>query len=666
LFQRTLLTGLAVSLLVVQACGSDDGKKKVQAAPDGGMGGEAGHSGSPDMGGSMAGAPAAGQPPVVVTGGAGGAGGEAPLPITAGAGAGGEPPVYVPDPELLFSVKAGAEGLDGTAISSAAYAQNLIYTSKTGSQSDVDGTNEVKITGEALGLAADDEIVAFALPQVEPQNPLYLFSLADGSEGAYTARSYWFYQNEGTAQSQLFYSDGVQSYRDLGEGGDEYGYNALFASESSLGLSPGPDGPADDLTGMAVHDAKQPITEVYFTVGSAAAGADGSAVAGVAAAERSCTLFKSDLDGQNSIAYSCADLGLLPGDRLDALTIYEADDSVEVVFSVGNGAQGALGSGVEAARLLTTWIGATLFKSPGDATNAVLKNPEDFALTDHTADDIDGLAIIDQPKASVTHGGSCQLSYDPLDAVNGGGLTFISGTSWMGSNVLFVYGQNAAQSNQVLAYNASTCAFLQQRALPAGFEYPRTFTALPLTGWSAAKPLDKVEYLMAAFDQGFGKELRSYDAAGAYLATYAIGNTDYTSSVERLVYEPVGDQLYLILSANYYGPQNMFTALPRPDGTNTLTADFKRMTQPCANGPDVVGTDSAGNLYVARQQAETSGIDYRVCAFAPNGELLPMPYGWTSDTQGNTGGFIVPGGGHYLLHSEASPITIERGAFQAP
>lgn len=672
MFQRTFLTGLAITLLVVQACGSDDGKKRSRSADDGGAGGEAG---GPDSGMNISGAPAAGQPPVNEggAGGAiasGGAGGEPPLPSSAGAG--GEPPSpYVPEPELLFSVKADAVGLDETGIRAAEFTQNLIYTSNTGSQAHVDGSNAVKITGESLGLAADDSIVAFALPQAEPTNPLYLFSLADGSEGAFTARSYSYYQDEGTAESELFYSDGVQSFRDLGEGGDELGYNALFASESSLGLARGFDGPDDDLTGMAVHDAKQPITEVYFIVNDLSVGADGSALGDVPPDERGCTVFKSDLDDAHSVAYSCADLGLLPGDQLDALAIYATADSADVVFSLRMDAQGAVGSGVEATRLAANrGFGATLFRSAGDTSNTLFKAAKDFGLGDNSnysdADDIDGLAVVDQPKASVAHAASCELTYDPFgaDAEGGGGLTYVTGTSSLGNNVLVVWGQTATQS-RLIAYNANTCAFLQQQDLPAGFEYPGTVAIAPLTGWAPGKPLDNVEYWIAAYEAGYGKELRNYDATGTYVATFSIDNSDNTSSIQRLLYHPASDQLYLLMSQNYYGPQSIFTVLPRPDGVKLIEADFKRLALPCAADAEIAGLDTAGNLYLASAQ-NAAAFDYRVCAYAPHGELLPAPYTWNSDIDSNATGFIVPGGSHFLINTEVTPMVIERGVFRAP
>lgn len=661
MFQRTFLTGLALTVLAVQACGSDDGKKKVTAS-DAGMGGEATPPG-PDSGGSSAGMPvgSAGEPPTSVAGTAG-AGGVGEPPIEPTAGAGGEPnPPVAPDPELLFSVKSGAHGLPNTAINAAGNEENFIYTSKTQSLDPMDGTNEVKITGAQLGLDAADQIVSFAILQAEPKNPTYLFSVADGSEGSSATRVYSAYwDDDQTEAGDLFYSDGVPSSRNLGEGGDQHGYNALSATFRSLGLSEGAEGDPDDLTGLAVHDVHVPITELYFTVRADAVGATDSAVATAEPDQRSCTVFKSSLDGQNSIAFSCAQLGLLPLDQIDALAVYGPTTPTEVVFSVNGSAQGAVGSAVETTQENGN-VGATLFGSPGDGSNVVLKNDSDLGLGGNVNDEIDGIAVVDGPKTSVAHAASCSLAYDPLDPVAGGGLASISGTSHLAANVVVFFGQTATPTNRLIAYDATTCAFLQQHDMPVDFEDTLGLAIVPLAGWSATKPLDKVEYLRVGQDQAYGKELRRYDAAGVPATPLLISGTDYSGGIAALVHDPVGDRLYMLLTNGNYPPSLDFAVLPRPAADATgLTATFKHLVLPCADEAELTGTDAAGNLYLAKSQ--DNGFDYRICGFRPDGELLPAPYAWTSNLFGNHGGFIVPGGAHFLVHDGVTPIVIERGS----
>lgn len=665
MFQRTFLTGFAFALLAAQACGSDDGKKHVDST-DAGMGGEAGQAPEPSAGGSPAGAPSSGTSGEAPTP-AGGNGGQAPVEPTAGAG--GEPPLpIVPKPELLFSVKPGAQGLADTAISGAANPENAIYTSKTGSQVAVDGTNEVKITGESLGLAPTDQIVAFAIMQATPQNPTFLFSVSDGTEAARTTRLYEEYlatEGSATTQGDVYYSDGNPSYRD-GENGGPTGYQAMLATEQSLGLSFGRnDTEYDDLTGLAVRDANIPITELYFTVNVDAAGATGSAVATAIPAERSCTVFKSALDGTNTVAFTCAALGLstgdgeIPPDAIDALAVYGTTEPTSVVFSVTNNSQGVADSAV-AMTSASGGLGATLFESPGDGSNAVLKQANALGLSENSNDELDGLGVIDAPKAKAVNAGSCQLTYDPLNA-DMGGLANFTGTSHVGTDVLVVAGTVNATTSRLIAFNATSCAFLQQVDVPSGFEDTLRTAIVPLAGWSAAKPLEKVEYLSMTLD-GISQALSRYDVAGTLVQAFPLANTEY-NGVNGIVYSPAGDQVYVMLNQNGYSRYKVF---PRP-GAEVTSIDTPSFywTHPCGYRTDINGTDAAGNLYLAQGQGFNT-TDYRVCAFTPEGELLPAPYVWTGNIENYRGGFIVPGVSQFLLHGGDGAWVIERGAYKAP
>jgi len=526
-----------------------------------------------------------------------------------------------------------------------------------------------------MGLDPADQIVAFALPQAEPENPLYLFSVADGSEGASPTRVYQAYWDEAnTEQGKLYYSDGVQSLRSTGEGGDQYGYNALAASDVSLGLAPGGvDAAADDLTGLAIHDASSPITELYFTVNTGAVGATDSGVAGVSVDERACTVFKTALDGKNSVAFSCDDLGLLgESDQIDALAVYGTTSPAKLVFSVSASSQGVIGSAVEAAHSTNRgYVGATLFSSTGDGANAVVKTDRDLGLGEAIDDELDGLAVVDSPpKSSIAHKGSCSLSYDPLDAVAGGGLTSINGSSRIGQNVMVLYGQTTAQQNRLLAYNATTCAFLQQQELPGDFQSLTDVAIVPLPGWSATKPLDKVEYLRVAADQAYGEELRRYDATGTLLKAFPISpwDTNFTDAMAAVVYDPAGNRLYALAINNRYGFRRLeFALIPRP-AVDAEVADilpsFGFLSSPCADEVALTGTDADGNLYVARRQ--TAVTDYLVCGFSPYGELLAPPSSWSSDAATDGRGFIAPGASTFLLRSTTTPIVIERGGYQLP
>jgi hypothetical protein len=417
--QKTLLTGLGLVWLAAQACRSGEGKNEAGDAGMGGQAGQAGQAGSPDRSTDSGGAPggAGGEPAVV--GGVGGtdeipAGGMGGAPeVVGGAGAGGLP--RLPELELLFTVKEDEgrrHGLPGTALygeggeggqGSLPHPQNLIFTSSTGSQDRVNGTNAVRVTGVDLGLDPTDSIAAFALVQPEPANPLFFFSVNDGSKGQIASGVYRA-QNHGEAEeAHVYYSEGT-------------GDNALFATEASLGLDGGEPYSADpdDLIGLAAHDAREPLGDIYFTVNADAAGAADSAVATTVANERGCTVFRSERDGTNSVAFTCTELGLAVDDQIDGLALWGDSTPSRVLFSVTEDSLGATNTAVWALTSAATRAAATLFESPGDGSNAVHKSDLDLGLSPHKAgdlnrrDDIDGFTMVDVPVARrVARAASC-------------------------------------------------------------------------------------------------------------------------------------------------------------------------------------------------------------------------------------------------------------------
>ncbi len=398
-----------------------------------------------------------------------------------------------------------------------------------------------------------------------------------------------------------------------------------------------------------------------------AVGADGTAVATADATERGCTVFKSKLDGGNEVAFNCAELGLLPdSDQVDALAVYGAATPTKVVFSVTTASQGVVGSAVEATQLAANGqVGCTLFASVGDGVNTVFKASRDLGLGDYyyIDDDIDGVAVIDAPNGKATKAGSCELTYDPFDATNGAGLQYTNGATNIGANIIVLHGTMADNSARLLAYNATTCAFLQQVDFPQGFGYAQSTAIVPLAGWSATKPFEKVEYLSVEADQVLGLKLSRYDATGTFVKAFPIVNTQYYYSVDAVVYEPVNDQVYLLLGES---PDRTIRVVPRPDASVTqIDVPVYDRTHPCGYSANIRGTDAAGNLKVTGSPSSTEG-DYRVCTFTPHGELLPEPYFWTATPAGGYG--VIANGSHFLVRDDGgqNPISIERGTYKAP
>lgn len=674
MFQRTFLTGLALSLLVVQACGSDSGKHAVQAE-EGGAGGETGVAGEPGKGGSenFAGMPAGGEAPVVVPmSGAGGV----PEPVTGGGGEAGTPVVVVPpDPQLLFVAKAGAVGLAGTGVAaqSATNPQNSIYATQTGSQARVDGTNEVVVTGTSLGLDPADKILSFTELQAEPANPVYLYSLADGGEGAPSTRSANEWWITGANQGDVYSSDGTSTFRYLGEGGDQYGYNALVATERSIGLLGEHDGIPDDLGALLARDANQPLGELYFTVSSDSVGAVDGGVAGVDPMERSCTVFRSKRDGKSSVAFSCNDLGLALGDTIDGLLVYGATKPSKVVFSVTSGSVGVVGSAVKAAADALVNVGGRLFQSAGDATNTLLKQPVELGMRETDADEIDGLTVVDgpNPPSAVKTGTSCDITFDVFDAAQGNVVT-VSGVTNIGTNVLVVLGQNAT-SDRAVAYDATTCKNLQAVDLPLNFIQAWNLAIAPTTDWSSKTPLTNVQYLNVVTNvDNTEANLQVFDAAGVLQKAYGLGpDFPINPGLNALLHDPNNDRLFILTNGYRYNSNyNQIlwqTAMPGAQ-TTSLSATGHQLALPCGTNTNVRGVDAQGNVYLAEPQGTGAWESYAVCTFSPGGELLSPPYSWPNHANTQTLGFIVGLGPHVLLHSNgnAAPSGIQRDTHSSP
>jgi hypothetical protein len=531
------------------------------------------------------------------------------------------------------------------------------------------------VVGADLGLADGDAIVAFTVLQPEPQNPLYLFSVRDGGEGGPATRvdeSIWASNEE---EGDVYFSDGVPGWHFNGESGDPFGYNGLLMSEVSLGLAPWVDEtPPAELRDILPHDANQELTELYFTTDGSATGAIGSAVEATPANERGCTVFRSALDGTNTVAFTCAELGLVPTDQIDGLILFGDAAPSEVIFSVSRDATGATGTAVESAALNGPDVGATLFSSGGDDTNTLFLSAHDLGMGGNflLEDDIDGIAVVDSPQASVAHAATCNIVYNPFDAAEGN-LSFVDGTTTIGDNVLVVHGSTAAYISRLIAYDATTCAFLQQKDMPIGFEQTRGRVVIQLPDWAVATPLDNVQYLRAE-TSGSNMMLYTYDAAGMYVKSIPIVTLTNGESIQGVVYDPVGDRIYLLTESNNGGSSYRLrlSKFPRPDAAATeVDPETSILPLPCTRDARVAGVDALGNLHLAQLQGqglEGDPLTYRVCSYGAAGELLPQPYFWTPEVVPEQRGFIAGGTSFFLLNtnSDDGPSVIERSVYQPP
>jgi hypothetical protein len=307
-----------------------------------------------------------------------------------------------------------------------------------------------------------------------------------------------------------------------------------------------------------------------------------------------------------------------------------------------------------------------LFASVGDGTNTLLKAAEDLGLGALISDDLDGLAVIETPPPPAIVSASCDLDYDPRDPAEGA-LTYASGVMHIGPSVMVIAGQAGTTTSRYIAYDATTCQFLQQKDLPNGFAEVYDHTIAPLPGWSAETPLDEIE-IFAVGGGSTQRTLARWDADGVFIDSTPISTVLSTDRVGGLLHEPVTDRLFLLIGLDGAFRGTRLAALPRPDGVLTsLDAPLVNLSMPCTGYTNVTGTDPLGNLYIAQRQAFTA--QYRVCSFAPSGELLPSPYFWSPEGPVQDAGFIAGGAAQFLLSGHTMAVgtkSVERGVFEAP
>lgn len=353
----------------------------------GAMGGAAGMGGMGGTGGTTGG-----------TGAMGGSAGTGGMAGTGGtAGTAGTPSVS----DFIFTVDSSAVGLTGTEVESQSpNPESNIYGSAGTGRDPMHqnaGTNALFSADTDLGLMPTDDIdgVSFGHPKTHVV-PIW-FSVADdtGSDEGLMSTDVRGSSDDMEDPGDIFLTFG---------GEDEFspgaGRNLLRTDEYRIGLQPVTPGgtPLDNVNG--IDRAVESKTRVYFTLLSGAQGAAGSGVAGVPANEVGCTIFQSDRDGTNSVALSCDDIGLVPGDEVDALVAFEDGGTLsEVWFSVNSASTGKMGSAV----LIESMAGEApgdIFVSDGMGSNQVQYQQYQLGLQPQmgstgTVDELDALAVQD-------------------------------------------------------------------------------------------------------------------------------------------------------------------------------------------------------------------------------------------------------------------------------
>jgi hypothetical protein len=663
-----MLTSAFATAVAVVSCGGGSHKKAhyVGEAGEGGVAGEP--AGPSPTGGSGATAPMGGkggkggegnQAGTGPGGSAGAAGGES----TDTAGAAGAPPVIVTPmavAHLLFTVAPGATGLAGTALAAQANPQSVIFGSSSENPDPTNGTNSVLITGDQLGLAATDTIDAFGALQPKPVHPVYFFSVASGSGGGVPTRLARSAETD-QAIGDVYFSDGSLSFRAHNEGetegGDQFGYNGLVADEVSLGLSavaPVEHDP-DDLTGVQLLPDGLLPTRIYFSVSPDSVGLSGTAVAGASADDRACTIFQSNLDGTNSVAFTCAQLGLLAASDVKALTVFGTTTPTEILFSVSGDSTGVAESAVYAS----TDVGGDVFASTGDGQNS--QRVERRALGIAPGGQLDALTTVDRAAPGYSYASTCTLTPSPMSADSIALDEFYSAHG-LGNGLILVQGDatpvEQPQVTAIGAYDVKTCAFVAGGTIKPNV-LDDAWTPVQLPGWTAADPLKNLEYWELVNVSGtVGVE--RLDATGQLLNTFVMqGAPEQYFYHNGLTYDPVHDAFYGGLLP-VSGSDESRIAFKRPAAGATddtlIQALVTPIPQPCANTPPFIGVDAAGNsIFGQRDTAQK----LRGCALSPSGELANLPFDWSAqDGTFPTWGVLVPEEALYMLDIGAQDNTI--------
>jgi hypothetical protein len=655
----------ALGAAIAAASCSDDQTKKVPSVGAAGAAGAAGEAGASESGGSGG---SAGSGKIVGPNVSAGAAG---TPESGGAGGavgqGGAPPID-DGSFILFTVDAAALGLSGSALASVENPQSKIFASGTFTGETVKGgTNELRVSGARLGIADTDAIDAFAAVQPTPVTPLYWFSVkpeADGEGVSPTRLSFSSAAHE--AAGDVYFSDGTLSYRNLGEGSDLLGYNALVADEQSLGLQPLPEdriyAHEDNLTGVQlVADGIMP-SELYFSVGPGSTGLDGSAVAATAEADRACTIFKSELEGTNTVAFTCADLGLATNSDVTGLVLYGVRAPTDVLFTISSTSSGLAETAVASA----TPIANNIFESPLDGTNTLRVDGPSLGL--NSTDEIDALTAVDQSPDSYAYGATCALSPSPLgtDSPDGANLANFGSARGLGDHLLFIQGPTAtppasagpAATDNVAVYNLKTCAFIAKTTIPTGIIANTTWAPVPLAGWSESAPLANLEYWNLGPDGSYVDRL---DATGTVLKSFPLIGVPVGIAAISLMYEPMRDHFYGVLTSEDSSLDYTRIYFPRPAATlangTGLNALVTPLYHPCSYGPALSGTDQRGNSVFT--QIQRGSTEERVCSFTPGGEFDTLPSNWTLQTETADVGVLVPGTAFYAIFPD-NGFNVER------
>ncbi|MEZ4373861.1 MAG: hypothetical protein R3B07_23775 [Polyangiaceae bacterium] len=632
-------------LVLATACDDGDDTKNKQAAPDAGADGSITAGGTAGTaGGSMGGTGA--------TGGVGGAGGTGAAGGSAGgAGSGGTGGAGLTLPSPLFSVGREHVGTSGSAVETSDEAQSQVFHPDNPGLGT--GSNTLAITATQLGLLDADNVDAFSVLRAPPNYPVFYFSVETGAQGGAQTQLEQRAPLEGTGP-EVYFSDGVGSHAVVTEGGEDVGYNAAYYLKDSLGLVYTEDPPErDDLDALELEVGTPQA--VYFSVEENSEGVSGSAVAGTPLDERGCTIYRSALDGTNEVVYTCAQLGLAPGDDVDALIVTGVGAPQAVAFSVVSGAQGVSGSAVADQNALDE-VPGDIYGSDGSGTNTLLV--DEVALGLQTTDNLNALSFREGPSAPrYSYVSTCDLNPSPLaDVTNPGYLDQIVPIS--GSVVMILSTVQGLQ--RVSVYDASTCAQIGSN-VEFDNTIPRPAFVQTLPGWSAADPLTNMQLWSVAVGTG-SLRLNAHELSFGTVTDTFVG-TSSMYYVHAAVAPPGSNQVWIVGESDELRIYDLPTLTGSADGSLPNTQPVA-LTRPVFSESRIIGFDTTSSSLQIVDDYFYDEQHFRGGSLNAQGFYTEPAWTWApQSTPANpaSGGFIAPGVGMFRMSSSlTSDVTVYR------
>lgn len=606
-----------------------------------------------------------------------------------------EPEASPPLPPLFFSVSPGAMGQPGSGVAQQSSPQSAVYGTTTAATVPSAGGNTRVIASSDLGLDPLDDIDAISVKKPLPTHFFYYFSVNEANHyyvgsGVGVAASHY------TQRGDVFLSDGIDY--NFGEG--QKGYNGLYSTGPSVGLGQQPTGAgdagldagADAATDAATDaDAGPPFLDdnldaleigvtpanagtAYFSVDPGASGAAGSAVASTAPKERGCTIYSSDRNGQNHVVYSCAQIGLVPGDNVNALAVFDNGGVTRVYFSVDPTTVGATASDVNMqTQIQYNPYPSDIFYSDGDGTNHLAV--DSVALGLNYGDDVDALAIVDDPRTPrYVPSGGCPLTPSPVDPVDGGVIysSYIAGN--ISGNLELFYAESAAAGSQISVYNLATCNRVQG---PSAGAYVDTgggdLVPVP-AGWSPGAPLTSLAVWKVSLNAMSMDFSRIDLETGQTLAAYTAPFNAYVYN-EHTIYLPSQNK-FAVITDTGIALMDVPAGNPGDAGVVTLPP-LTFVDKYCYGVGQAFGSDPSGFIEQAfLPTAISAPFDTLDCRIRLDG-YPEEPYRlWNQGSVGSylTNGVVLPGQALYLferqnngifVHSFAPPSAVDGGVNDA-